>query len=400
MPSTPFQAASISKVVTATATLRLVDNGKLALDDNVNHYLKSWQVPDGPLTASEKVTLRRILSHSSGLGGHSVAGYSASEAFPSLPVILDGEQPAKTAAIRVEAVPGSVSRYSGGGVTVEQLLLTDVTGRPFANLAADLVLRPLHMVDSSFVQPLPPALRARAASAHDAAGRVLGDMLYPQAAAAGLWTTPTDLARWAIAIADAAAAEPRSKPILSRATARAMLATQKAPFGLGPYLEGNTRAFHFGHEGWNEGFHAEVVYFPATGQGAAVMVNGDGGRPLVREILYAIAAEYQWPALAPTEIETVDMGEPPAAGLVGVYETSVPVAHSVIITREQGHLYLDGGKLGGKTELVFTAPDVVVALDTGDRFQVRTDKDGHATSMELGFITFARSAATSRPLPM
>lgn len=128
---TMFQAASISKVMTATATLRLVDQGRLSLDRDVNTWLRSWKVPDSPLTAKEKVTLRRIVSHTAGLTGHSAGGYTATEPLPSLLEILDGKKPAKTAAIRVDVVPGSLSRYSGGGVTIEQLLLTDVTGTPF-----------------------------------------------------------------------------------------------------------------------------------------------------------------------------------------------------------------------------------------------------------------------------
>src|SRR5450432_3008906 len=296
-PHTLFQAASISKVLTATATLRLVDRGVLALDQDVNRYLTSWQVPESELTRTEKVTLRRILSHSAGLNGFSVGGYAPGEPLPTLPQILDGLPPAKTPAIRVQSVPGAQSRYSGGGVTIEQLLLEDVTHEPFAALLQRLVLSPLDMQDSVFAPSRPQALEARAALGYDATGEPAVRTAHVEMAAAGLWSTPSDLLKWAIEIT--AARDGRSERVLSRAMASAMLARQIGMFGLGPALAGEGPAFHFLHAGWNDGFHAEVVYFPGSGRGACVMLNGDGGRPMVEEILYAVAAAYGWPDFAP-----------------------------------------------------------------------------------------------------
>jgi CubicO group peptidase (beta-lactamase class C family) len=169
-PSTLFPAASISKAVTATATLRLVEQGRLALDEDVNVYLRSWKVPDSEYTTSEKVTLRHLLSHTAGTGVHMFPCYREGEPLPTLVEELDGIPPAKTAPVRVEAVPGTTWRYSGGGVLVEQLVLTDVTGEPFPALLRDLVLAPLGMDDSTFEQPVPSPLRARLAVEHDFAG--------------------------------------------------------------------------------------------------------------------------------------------------------------------------------------------------------------------------------------
>lgn len=224
-PHTPFQAASISKVVTATATLGLVDRGVLALDEDVNRSLISWHVPENELTRTEKVTLRRILSHSAGLNGFSVGGYAPGEPLPTLAQILDGLPPAKTLAIRVQSVPGARVALLGGGVTILQLLLEDVTHEPFSTLLQRLVLGPLDMQDSVFALSRPMGLEARAALGYDAIGEPAVRTAHVEMAAAGLWSTPSDLLKWAIEIA--AASDGHSGPVLSRAMASAMLTRQK-----------------------------------------------------------------------------------------------------------------------------------------------------------------------------
>ena len=197
-PRTLFQAASVSKPVAALAALRLVEQGRLVLDEDVNAKLKSWKVPENEFTKAEKVTLRRLLSHTAGLTVHGFGGYPADVPVPSLAQVLDGEKPANSAAIRVDIVPGTVWRYSGGGYTVMQQLLIDVTGRAFPDILAELVLKPVGMTDSTYEQPLPEARRGGAAAGHTSDGKLLPGRChtYPEMAAAGLWTTPTDLARF------------------------------------------------------------------------------------------------------------------------------------------------------------------------------------------------------------
>jgi CubicO group peptidase (beta-lactamase class C family) len=393
-PATMFQAASISKVVTATATLRRVEEGKLSLDQDVNTYLKSWHLSDNEFTRTEKVTLRRILSHSAGLTGHTVGGYGPTDPLPSLPEILDGKKPAKTAAVRVDAIPGSISRYSGAGVTIEQLVLTDSTGRDFPELVKELVFDPIGMRHSTFEPSLPAALEALASSAHDSAGRPRASWRFSEVAAAGLWSTPTDLLAWAIEIAGAR--EGKSPAVLSEALARQMLTVQKGPFGLGPVLEGSGRAFRFGHQGWNEGFHSEIVYFPETNQGAVVMVNADGGRPLVREILYAIAAEYAWQEFAPQPIEPIATTQRDLETLPGKFEALEP-EHVVASVRRSGDkLLLDAPRVGTVTELVFSTADTVIALDTGDRFSVVRGADGRVMALDFGIVMLKRVEAESK----
>lgn len=202
MPRTLFQAASISKSVAALGAMRLVEQGKLFLDEDVNARLATWKVPENDFTKAEKVTLKRLLSHTAGLTVHGFGGYAADKPVPSVPQILDGLKPANSAAVRADVVPGSLWRYSGGGFTVMQQLLVDVSGRPFPDLLSELVFKPLGMADSIYEQPLPSNRRGAAASGHDANGKLVPGRYhtYPEMAAAGLWTTPTDLARFLIEV--------------------------------------------------------------------------------------------------------------------------------------------------------------------------------------------------------
>jgi CubicO group peptidase (beta-lactamase class C family) len=318
-PHTLFQAASLSKPVAALAALRLVEQGKLALDQDVNERLTSWKLPDNEFTTTEKVTLRRLLSHSAGLTVSGFPGYAADAPVPTLVQVLDGQKPANTAAIRADVVPGTIWRYSGGGYTVMQQLLMDVTGRPFPLLLADLVLQPVGMKDSTYEQPLPQARRAAAASGHLTGGGLLPGRYhtYPEMAAAGLWTTPTDLARFLVEIQQAL--QGRSK-VLTPAMAREMVTVQKGSYGLGLGLEGSGPLATFGHSGSNAGFRCQMTAFIESGRGAVVMTNGDQGGRLAMEILRAVAAEYEWPSLKPQQKTVVAIAPAALAPLTGRYE--------------------------------------------------------------------------------
>jgi CubicO group peptidase (beta-lactamase class C family) len=391
-PTTVFEAGSISKPVAATATLRLVEQGKLSLDEPVNTYLKSWKLPDNKFTAKEKVTLRRIMSHSAGLTVHGFPGYATTDSIPTLPQVLDGKKPANTAPVRVDTFPGAIWRYSGGGTTIQQLIDVDQTGKSFPALVKELVLDPIGMTNSTYEQPLPASMASQASAAHHSDGTMVPGRahVYPEMAAAGLWTTPTDLLKWAMEIA--AARVGKSAKVLSQKMATDMLTVQKAPVGLGPFLEGSGRAFHFGHGGADEGFHAELVYFPETGQGAAVMVNSDGGPPMIREILYAIAAEYGWPEFGPRMLDVIAVDSATLDQMVGTYEIAKPFAVKVAVTREGNKLFLDAPALGGKAEAVFTSPTDVVVLEGGNGFKIARDAKGKVTALDFGAFKIPRVA--------
>ncbi len=382
---TLFQAASISKPIAATATLRLVEQGKLDLDTDVNRYLTSWKVPENNFTAREKVTLRRILSHSAGLTVHGFPGYEAGAPIPTLTQVLDGLKPANTEAVRVESVPGAVGNYSGGGVTIEQLLLTDVTHRSFSDLVRDLVLVPAHMTLSTYEQPLPGARAGEAAHAHTRSGAPLagGWHVYPEMAAAGLWTTPSDLLRWALAIDSARAG--KSSVILSKAMAQQMLTEQKDGYGLGPDVAGAGREFRYGHTGGNEGFISRLIYFPETGQGAAIMTNGNGGAALIPEILRALATEYHWPALAPERRTAVTLDSTSIANVLGDYDIDrgrQPLVHARIM-RDGSRLMLVATPLIMQDELVPLSSTSFVTANGGLRITVQQDSAGRTTGFTI-----------------
>ncbi|WP_281388914.1 serine hydrolase domain-containing protein [Kribbella qitaiheensis] len=195
---TLFQACSISKPIAVFAMLRLVDQGVLDLDEDVNRRLKSWQVPQTG-DWQPVVTLRHLVSHSAGLTVHGFPGYPYGEKLPTARQILDGVPPATNFGVRVDTVPGTQFRYSGGGTVVVQQLLEDVTGRPFRQLLQELVLAPLGMADSDYAQPLPEDRHSQAAVAHNGVGQPIEGRWhsYPELAAAGLWTTPSDLVTFA-----------------------------------------------------------------------------------------------------------------------------------------------------------------------------------------------------------
>ncbi|MEJ2216170.1 MAG: serine hydrolase [Gemmatimonadota bacterium] len=362
--TTLFQAASISKPVAATAMLRMVAAGKLDLDRPVNDYLKSWKVPQNKYNARQKVTLRRIVSHSAGLTVHGFPGYAAGAPVPTVVQVLDGTPPANTAPVRVDTTPGAIFRYSGGGVTVEQLVLSDVSGDTFPALMKRLVLDPIGMSHSTYRQPLPAELASQAAVAHDAQGKPIAGRwhTYPEMAAAGLWTTPTDLLKWALAIAAARAGE--AGAILPQTLAAEMLTVQKGSMGLGPVLGGTGDGFHFGHGGSNAGYRCQVIYFPVLGKGAAIMTNGDDGGALAREVLLAIGAEYGWPDYS--VVRTAQLDPARLDRYVGRYAVARPAGIMYIIARKGDRLFLQPPGMLGGDELVMTAPDRGVSLRSGE----------------------------------
>lgn len=336
--ATLFQAGSISKPVAAVAAMKFVQDGKLALDENVNQRLKSWHVPDNEFTKTEKVTLRRLLSHSAGLTVHGFGGYATGEPVPTVQQVLDGVKPANSRPVRVDTVPGTVFRYSGGGYTVMQLLLTETAGEPFATILKRTVLDPIGMEKSTYEQPLPATLRDHAAFAYRADGSAVpGDYhTYPERAAAGLWTTAPDLARFGIEMQKSR--EGRSNKVLSQQTTKLMLTRQKDDDGLGFFLEGTGAEERFGHNGANEGYQA-LMQFTFDGKGMAIMTNSDNGMQVAQELAYSIGAEYQWKDYAPKTRATVQVSPATLSPFAGKYQ--IPGGPLITINTSGDHLIAD-----------------------------------------------------------
>ena len=292
--NTLFQAGSVSKSVAAMGALYLVEHNKLFLDENVNVKLKSWKVPENEFTNDKKVTLRGILSHTAGLTVHGFPGYAVGEKLPSIVQILDGTAPANTPPVRVDFVPGSRWRYSGGGYTVMQQLIEDVTGVVFPEFMKNNVLSPLGMKNSTYQQPLPPELaKLTATGYYNNRSLVEGRWhIYPEMAAAGLWTTPSDLARFAISIQNAYAG--KSGSVLSQSMTRQMLTDQKNRDGLGVFLQGDSTTLRFGHNGRDEGFDALLTAGVDKGQGIVIMINANDNSHMMGRIVDFIADYYHW----------------------------------------------------------------------------------------------------------
>jgi len=293
--NTLFQAGSISKPVSAFGVLHLVEEKKLSLDEDVNLKLKRWKVPENEFTKEEKVTLRRILSHNAGLTVHGFPGYNVLGPVPNLVQVLDGEKPANTVAIRVDIWPGSKARYSGGGFTVMQEMAIDVTDEPFARFERETVLVPLGMTNSTFEQPPPKSIATNTAHGFYPNGDAVKGWwhVYPEMAAAGLWTTPTDLARYAMAVQESFAGA--TNPVISQKLTREMLTPQKENVGLSLMLERSGKNLRFKHGGRDEGFDALLVAYAEQGFGAALMINSNDDTGALERMVEFIAREYHWP---------------------------------------------------------------------------------------------------------
>jgi CubicO group peptidase (beta-lactamase class C family) len=348
---TVFQAGALSKSVSTVGILRLAEASGMSLDEDVNAWLQSWKVPANAFVSQEKATLRRLLSHTAGVNLDGFAGYSPGEPIPTLRQLLDGVAPARNAAVAVEAVPGSRFRPSGGAFLIAEQLVRDLARQPFDAWAKTAVFDKLRMDGSSFAQPLPEGWRARAASGHSDRGEKLaGDWkVYPEQAAAGLWTTPSDLARLMLEISSAATTG-RDGKVLSAAAARQMLTEQTAGMGLaggmglGVQVSGSDRGEHFSQAGRNSGYDALMVMYPRAGQGAVIMINGNNNDGLVGEVLQSIAREYRWPDYKPATQREVRKVDPE---LLKTYEGHYGAEGSQITVRADGHrLFLEARGVG------------------------------------------------------
>ena len=294
-----FQAASISKPVAAMAAVRAVQDGKFSLDDDINTILKSWKLPAGEFTRRQAVTPRALMSHTSGLGdGFGFPGYHPSAPRPTVVQILNGSKPSNVGPVLMEREPFSAAKYSGGGVTMMQLALMDALGKPFPEILQGLVLGPIGMANSAYEQPLSPERDRHATRAHNGGGRAMDAKwhVYPELAAAGLWTTPTDLAKFAIEIQETALG--RSSRVLTQSTVREML----TPVGVGDYAVGlaitkKGEGWYFAHGGSNWGFQCDLLAHRLKGYGVAIMTNSDSGRPVINAIEDRVAAAYGWDSL-------------------------------------------------------------------------------------------------------
>ena len=287
---TLFSVGSVSKVVTAATTLRQVAAGRIDLDRNINSYLTSWQVPKAPAFQSDALTLRMLMSHTSGLTVWGFEDYQPGEALPTIVQTLNGAKPAKNEPVRIDFEPGSRMRYSGGGVTVEQLVLQDITGKPLEALARKEVFKPIGMPRSTFANPLPATLD-NIAKAHDQNGSLTalprGWEAFPEQAASGLWTSAHDLGAFVGALIGAY--KGRGDFLPQPLAVQMMTEVSPSIHGLGPRLEGDSESRIFHHGGSNDSYRAWIEGYLDSGDGMVILTNGSNGGKLMMEIRNAIS---------------------------------------------------------------------------------------------------------------
>lgn len=318
---TLFQAGSISKSVNAMVAMKKVEQGKISLDEPINNKLVTWKLPENEFTKTKKVTLRNLLSHTAGTTVHGFPGYAVTEKVPTIVQILDGATPANTEAVRVNFEPGSKFRYSGGGTTISQLAITDIEKKPYPQIAKETVLDPLQMNNSTYSNPLPEDWRKRAASGHKQDGSLVAGKIhvYPEMAAAGLWTTPTDLAKFAIEMQLSLAG--KSNKVLSKESAEMMTKAFVDNVGLGFFVEKHGNALYFGHGGADEGFRAELMVNRDKGYGVVVMTNSDSGQ-ILREVVRGVAREYGWDEFLPAPYDVIALDPAKLKDYEGRYQVN------------------------------------------------------------------------------
>ena len=360
--NTLFQAASISKPVTAYGALRLVEQKKVALNEDINTFLKSWKLPENEFTKEKKVTIKNLLNHSAGITVHGFRGYTPGAAIPSLIEILNGTDPANSGPSRVDKVPEESFRYSGGGYNILQQMMMDVEEKTFPEIMDELVLQPLGMNNSTYQQPLEGQQLSAAATGYLPDGSMVEGKrnTYPEMAPAGLWTTAGDVAKFAINIQETLKGQ--SNKGLSKDMTRKML----KPFvedhiGLGIFITKKKDETYFGHGGWNRGFSSELIAHKDKGYGVVVLTNTNHPA-FISELIRSVALTYQWDDYVPS-YKKMKIEPALVAEISGRYQMN---GNRII------EVYQNGDQLLGKE----IGADPVELIKISDSSYVRREREG------------------------
>jgi len=380
--NTMFQAGSISKPLAALATLKLVEEKSLDLDVDVNEYLQNWKVPENKFTQDKKVTLRLLLTHSAGITVHGFPGYQQTDTFPSIEEVLNGE--GNTPKIYPDTLPGAIWRYSGGGYTIMETVVEDVSGLPLEEYMYQNIFIPFGMEHSTYEQPLPTSFHDNASAAYDNQGDLIEGLWhnYPEQAAAGLWTTPTDLAIYCIEIQESLAGT--SNKVFSKETIEMMLTKHKNNWGLGPGLSWGGDSLRFQHGGKNAGFTNSMIAFAYKGAAVIIMTNADNGGDLMNEILNSVSEYYDWGIRKPRVVETVTLSSDALKKLTGQYmlDEQVPGIgdYLVEIIAENNKLVVIDPNNKERDELTPMNSTRFIDLEDGDEVRFKTDSE------HIGFV--------------
>lgn len=340
--NTVFQAGSISKSLHSVGVMLLVQRHQLDLNKDINDYLLSWKFPYDSVSKGRKITLGNLLSHSGGLSVHGFPGYEKTDSLPTLEQVLDGKRPANTDPVRSITVPGTTFIYSGGGTTISQLIVMNITRIPYDHFMWRNVLQPMGMDHSSYAQP-PPASKDRATGYLRGGKEVPGKYhIYPEQAAAGLWTTPSDLGKYIIE--SQLAFEGKSAKVLNQSSTWTRLSSYIDSIvnngtreGLGVFLFQKGKHLYFNHDGSDVGFLSNYYGSFDGGDGVVVMINNDIGFGLIQELVNSVATVYNWDGFyQPQHRSIIQPGTNSLARNVGVYTSG---------NRDTVRIYLQGDQL-------------------------------------------------------
>jgi CubicO group peptidase (beta-lactamase class C family) len=372
---TLFQAASISKSLNALGVLKLAQEKKLNIHEDINHYLKSWHLPESNFTTDKKVTVYNLLNHTGGLNVHGFLGYGKGDSIPSIIQILNGEKPAKSEAIKSHVAPGTKVEYSGGGIEISQLIVMDITHEPYEKYQWDEVLKPLGMRNSFYTQPPPKNKTAFLASGYDTNGKEIngGYHIYPELAAAGLWTNPTDLSKFIIETQ--LSYEGKLNKILSQRMTEEMLTPFKgSDAGLGVFIDsiGNRKYFQLG--GSNEGFKSQYFASLTGGDGVVIMVNSDQDE-ILHDVINSVAQAYNWKDFyKPQKRKTVNVPDDTLQQYVGNYSLS---QINISVFKKGNNLFLSRNG-GAPMQLFFTSnTDFVLMQFQANNIKFEKNKTGN-----------------------
>ncbi len=388
---TMFSAGSISKFLMAVTALKMVENGQIELEKPINNYLTSWKITENDFTKKTPITLRMLLSHSAGTSQSSYFGFTPTQPLPTIVEVLSGAKISETRPVVVNSEPNKEFRYSGGGSMIAQLALMDVSKKSFSELTQELLFDKLGMSNSTFEQPVPSKFAKRSSWAYSSASWFKGmPYVYPQQAAAGLYTTPTDLAKFFIDVQKSYMGKGK---VLSQATTTKMLTAQqnvsdgsyKEQIGIGPFLIQRTdnkdpNGVYFEFTGVNAGFLAYGIASITNGNGVIIMLNsGDDVNGLGKEIRRAVAKTYNWTNFLPTEIQPINLSDTALDKFAGRYRMATD---EVLYLRKEKNYLVENINEGNDIYCFPVTRDTIVFTDYNIKAGFMMNDKGEVISLQ------------------
>jgi CubicO group peptidase (beta-lactamase class C family) len=379
-PHTVFNGASLSKPVTAMAALRLVELGTLNLNENVNNYLEGWKVPENEFTAQEKVTLKRLMGHTAGFDRYVQSSFYPDEALPTITQMLTGAYPSVDPAVSLIYVPGEKQLYSNPGYSVMEKLIEDVTDKQFNTVLTELIFEPCGMTESSFEQPVPDRLTQQMATGYSNDLQPYPYKLFPYKAAGGIWTTPTDLAKFlATVLKDH---QLGSNTILSQQMTDSIFAKSPTRLGFAKIYHDESQDVLIEHWGSNSGFTCYMVASPKHNQALVIMTNSDNGMSLMSYITRAMAVEYDWDFFQPVAYDPITLDASSLTRFTGTFTGGNEVLEFRVTA---GELHLIA-PMGTSLKLVPVAENSFIDANDQIRYDFLDNTDG-----EVGFVRMTKA---------